>query len=101
MSVPGLGAVTALTFVIAIDDPKRFGRSGDVGAYLGLTPRRFQLGEVDIGGRISKAGDRLLRSLLFGAANTLMTRVKKDNALRRWGLSLKRVALIPPHILPL
>lgn len=88
MSVPGVGAVTALTFVTAIDDPKRFGRSGDVGAYLGLTPRRYQSGEVDISGRISKAGDRLMRSLLFEAANTLMTRVKKDSALRRWGLGL-------------
>lgn len=88
MSVPGVGAITALTFVTAIDDPKRFGRCGDVGAYLGLTPKRYQSGEVDIGGRISKAGDRLMRSLLFEAANTLMTRVKKDSALRRWGLGL-------------
>jgi transposase len=88
MSVPGVGAITALAFVTAIDDPKRFGRSGDVGAYLGLTPKRYQSGEVDIAGRISKAGDRLMRSLLFEAANTLMTRVKRDSALRRWGLGL-------------
>ena len=87
-SVPGVGAITALTFATAIDDPERFGRSSDVGAYLGLTPKRYQSGEVDICGRISKAGDPAARSLLFEAANTLMTRVKKDSALRRWGLAL-------------
>jgi transposase len=83
MSFPCVGAITALTFVTAIDDPKRFCRSSDVGGYLGLTPKRYQSGEVDIGGRISKAGDRLMRSLLFEAASTLLTRVKKDSALRR------------------
>lgn len=88
MSVRGVGAVAALTFVAAIDDPKRFGRPSDVGDYLGLTPKRYQSGEVDICGRIFKAGDRLMRSLLFEAANTLMTRVKTDSALRRWGLGM-------------
>ncbi|MEP9399069.1 IS110 family transposase, partial [Mesorhizobium sp. KR2-14] len=87
-SVPGVGAITALTFATTIDDPKRFGRSTDVGAYLGLTPRRYQSGEVDIAGRISKSGDRAARSLLFEAANTLLTRVKKDSDLRQWGLAL-------------
>ncbi|WP_439099856.1 transposase [Bradyrhizobium yuanmingense] len=50
-----------------------------------MTPRRYQSGEVDISGRISKSGDRMARSLLFEAANALMTRVRKDSALRRWG----------------
>jgi transposase len=87
-TVPGVGAITALTFITAIDDPKRFSRSTDVGAYLGLTPRRYQSGEVDVVGRISKAGDRMARSLLFEAANTLTTRVRRDSNLRRWGLQL-------------
>jgi hypothetical protein len=58
-SVPGVGVLTAIAFVTAIDDPSRFCRATDVGAYLGLTPRRYQSGEVDRAGRISKRGDRL------------------------------------------
>jgi transposase len=54
----------------------------------GLTPKRYQSGEVDIGGRMSKAGDRMMRSLLFEAANAIVTRLRRDNALRRWGLRL-------------
>jgi transposase len=87
-TVPGVSAITSLTFVAALDDPTRFRRSCDAGAYLGLTPKRYQSGEVDLAGRISKAGDRTARSLLFEAANALMTRVREDCALRDWGLSL-------------
>ncbi|HTI81276.1 MAG TPA: transposase, partial [Acetobacteraceae bacterium] len=87
-TVPGVGAITSLTFVTTIDDPSRFRRSADVGAYLGLTPKRYQSGDVDIAGRISKAGDRDARSLLFEAANALMTRVRVDSALRQWGQQL-------------
>jgi transposase len=54
VTVPGVGAITALTFLTAIDDPERFRRSSDVGAFLGLAPRRYQSGEVDLAGRISK-----------------------------------------------
>ena len=73
-SVPGVGVLTAIAFVTAIDDPRRFRRATDVGAYLGLTPRRYQSGRVDRAGRISKRGDRLARSLLYEAANVLPTR---------------------------
>jgi transposase len=90
MTVPGVGPITALTFLVTIDDAARFGSSADVGAYLGLTPRRHQSGEVDRGGRISKCGDSTLRSLLFDAAHVLLTRVKRDSALRSWGLALAR-----------
>lgn len=65
MSVPGVGVVTALAFRHTIDDPARFRSSQAVGAYLGLTPRRKQSGELDYNGRISKWGDRLLRTYLF------------------------------------
>src|SRR4029079_9223695 len=77
MTVPGVGPVTALAFVSTIDDPKRFIHSCDVGAYLGLTPRRYQSGELDRTGRISKRGDRLMRSYLFEAANVLLTVVRR------------------------
>ena len=72
MTVPGVGPLTALAFVTTVDNPARFGRSSNVGAYLGLTPRRHQSGERDVSGRISKCGDRLTRSYLFEAANVLL-----------------------------
>jgi len=75
MTVRGVGVLTALAYMSAIDDPNRFKCSQDVGAYLGLTPRRYQSGEVDRAGRISKCGDRFARSLLFEAAHVLLTRI--------------------------
>lgn len=90
MTVPGVGAVTALAFVATIDDPARFARSRAVGAHLGLTPRRYQSGETDRGGRISKCGDGLLRSLLFEAATVLLTRVRRGSSLRAWGLAVAK-----------
>jgi hypothetical protein len=74
--------------VPAINDPKRFRRSSDVGAFLGLTPRRYGSGEVHLAGRISKAGDRPARSLLFEAANALMTRVRHESLFRTGGFKL-------------
>ena len=65
MTIPGVGQLTALAFVAAIDDPSRIRRSRDVGAYLGLVPRRYQSGEVDYTGGISKCGDRRVRTLLY------------------------------------
>lgn len=88
MSVPGVGPVTALTFISSIEDPHRFARSQDAGAYAGLVPRRSQSGERDAKGHISRAGDPLLRSALYEAANSLLSRVKRPCALKDWGLSL-------------
>jgi transposase len=88
MSVPGVGPVAALTFKSSVEDPDRFARGADVGAYAGLVPRRFQSGERDTKGRISKAGDRMLRHALYEAANSLLARVKGSCALRTWGLAL-------------
>ena len=76
MTIPGVGQLTALAFVAAIDDPSRIRRSRDVGAYLGLVPRRYQSGEVDYVGSISKCGDRRVRTLLYEAANVMLTRYK-------------------------
>jgi transposase len=87
MTVPGVGAVTAAAFMATVDDPERFRRSSSVGAYLGLTPRRCQSGEIDYTGRISKRGDGLMRSYLFEAANVLLTRV---SMLKAWGMRLAK-----------
>jgi transposase len=84
MTTPGVGTLTALAYVSAIDDPRRFKRSEDVGAYLGLTPRRHQSGDVARSGRISKCGDRIVRSLLFEAAHKLLTNSEEPSALRSW-----------------
>jgi len=77
MIVPGVGPVTVLAFASTVDDPQRFARATDVGAYLGLTPRRYQSGDLDRNGRISKRGDRLTRSYLFEAANVLLSVVRR------------------------
>jgi hypothetical protein len=101
MSVPGVGTQTALAFLTSVDKPDRFRRAQDLGPSLGFTPRRYQSGEVDRSGRISKCGDRLTRSLFFEAAGVLLSRSKTHCALRTWatgvwrrsGYSKARVAL--------
>ena len=90
MTVPGVGPITALAFMAAIDEPSRFERSRNVGAYLGLTPRRYASGEVDRSGGISKCGDSLARSYLFEAAGVLLTRTQKWCKLKSWGLRLAK-----------
>ena len=75
MSVPGVGPITALAFTAAIEDPHRFGSNRDVGAYLGLTPKRYQSGERDISLSISRQGDEMVRHYLYEAANCLLTTV--------------------------
>lgn len=83
MTVPGVGVVTALTFRHTIDDPSRFRSASTVGgAYLGLTTRRNQSGETDTNGKISRWGDRLLRTYLFEAATVLLYRTKKWSCLK-------------------
>jgi transposase len=89
-TMPGIGAVTATSYVAAIETPGAFAHSRDVGAWIGLTPRRFQSGEVDYEGHISYRGDIRLRALLYEAAVNLLTRVQAASALRRWGLALKK-----------
>jgi len=81
MTVPGVGPLTALAFRATVDRPDRFRRSRDVGAHLGLTPRRYQSGETDVQGRISRCGDELARSTLYEAAHSLLTRGTKWSAL--------------------
>ncbi len=88
MSVPGVGPITALAFRATIDRPDRFRRSRDVGAHLGLTPSRYQSGETDIQGKISRCGDELARTALYEAAHTLLVRTRKWSALRAWGIGV-------------
>lgn len=90
MTAPGVGAITALCFRVTIDDPTRFKRSRSVGAYVGLTTRRYASGEIDWTGRISKCGDAMLRSYLYEAANVLLTRVAKWSVLKAWGIRLAK-----------
>lgn len=90
MSVPGVGCLTAIAFVTEIDDPSRFGNSKAVGAYLGLTPRRYQSGETDVNGRISKCGDPLVRTYLYEAATSLLSKVQKWSALKAWGVRIAK-----------
>lgn len=88
MSAPGVGPITALAFRATIDRPDRFQHSRDVGAHLGLTPVRYQSGETDIQGRISRCGDELARTARYEAAHTLLTRSRKWSSLRAWGLKI-------------
>ncbi len=84
MTVPGVGALISLTFVSAIDDPARFRSSRMVGAHLGLTQRKYQSGETDVTGRISKCGDQEVRTALYEAANIILTRPVKGSQLKSW-----------------
>jgi transposase len=86
--IPGVGSLTALYFVLKIEDPKRFNNVRDVGAYAGLCPRRDQSGENDPQLRISKRGDAYLRRLLVSAAQYILGPFGPKSALREYGLKL-------------
>ena len=82
-------AITATSFASAVEDPENFKKSRSVGAWLGLTTRRYQSGEVDYDGHISRRGDQHLRGLLYEAATVILTRASADSGLRAWGLKLR------------
>ena len=86
--IRGIGPITALTFILTIGDPDRFAKSRDVGAYLGLVPKRDQSGDSDKQLRISKAGDAYLRRLLVSGAQYILGPFGEDCDLRRHGLKL-------------
>lgn len=92
MSAPGVGAIVALTYVSAVDDPKRFKSSKGVGAHFGLTPKKYQSGETDVTGRISKIGDASVRSALYEAAHVILTRPVKGGGLKSWAARLAKRA---------
>ena len=90
MTVPGVGALTALTFKAAVDDPTRIAKSRDVGPLFGLTPGRYQSGETDIIGKITKVGDVMVRTALFEAANVMLTRSTQTSQLKTWALDVAK-----------
>src|SRR4051812_27625854 len=94
MSAPGVGAITALSVASAFDDVERFKRSSSAGAYLGLTPRRYDSGEISWNGRISKHGNKLTRTHLYEAATTLLTRTVRFSR-HEGGRSARPVIPIP------
>jgi transposase len=88
-SLPSVNVLrSTLAFVAAIDDPIRIRKSRNVGAYLGLVPKRHQSGEVNYVGGISKCGDRRVRTLLYEAANVMLTRYKRQ--LKDWAFGIAR-----------
>ena len=101
MTVPGVGPVVALTYRASVDQPHRFLHSRAVGVHAGLTPKRHQSGEVDYDGGVSKCGDAMLRSMLYEAAQSMLTHSKKWSWLKAWavrvaqrrGMRRARVAL--------
>lgn len=90
MTVPGVGAIVAMTFRAAVDRPERFRSSRQVGACFGLTPRKYQSGETDRDGAISRAGDASVRVALFEAAHVMMTRVAAWSSLKAWAMNVAR-----------
>ncbi len=90
MTVPGVGALTALTFKVAVDDPGRFTSSKAVGPHFGLTPKKYQSGETDITGAITKTGDAMVRGALYEAAQVMLTRVKGFSTLKRWAVNVAK-----------
>jgi len=92
MSAPGVGAIVALTYASAVDDPKRFKSSKAVGAHFGLTPKKYQSGETDVSGRISKTGDASVRTALYEAAHIILTRPVKGCGLKSWAARLAKRA---------
>ena len=88
MTAPGVGPITAMAVVAAFDDATRFRRSSSAGAYLGLTPRRYESGEISRNGRVSKRGDRFTRKCLYEAANAILCRKLGGSRLRIWAKSI-------------
>ena len=86
----GERALVAVTFKTAVDDPARFAGSKAVGAHFGPTPKRYQSGETDVTGGISKVGDAMVRTALYEAANAMLSRPTRFSALKRWGLEVAK-----------
>jgi transposase len=93
MTTPSVGPIVALTYASAVDDPKRFRSSKATGAHFGLTPKKYQSGETDYTGRISKIGDASVREALYQAAHVMLTKpVRNCAALKGWAMRIARRA---------
>lgn len=89
-SIPGVGTITSLTYKAVIDNPHRFLKPRDIGAYLGLTPNQYSSGDTTKQGRISKCGSSELRTLLIECATVILTRTKGWTKLKAWGLKIMK-----------
>ena len=90
MTVPGVGPLVALTFKSAVDDPHRFPRSKSVGAHFGMTPRKYQSGETDVTGGISRVGDAAVRTALYQAAHILLSEAVPYSSLKVWAMQVAK-----------
>ena len=90
MTVPGVGPLVAITYKSAIDDPHRIVKSKAAGALFGLTPKKYQSGEKDVTGGITLAGDEIVRTVLYEAANVLLSRITRFSKLKRWGMDVAK-----------
>jgi transposase len=90
MTAPGVGPIVAITYKTAIDDPSRIKKSRAAGPLFGLTPKRYQSGETDVIGGITRIGDAMVRATLYEAANALLSRTMRFSALKRWGLAVAK-----------
>jgi transposase len=90
MTAPGVGPIIALSYVTAVDQPERFARNADIGAYFGLTPRQYQSGEMDHQGGISRLGSSMTRQHLVQAATVLLSHTKRWSALKAWGMKVAK-----------
>ena len=93
MSTPAVGPIVALTYAAAIDDPARFKSSKQAGSHFGLTPKKYQSGETDRSGRISKIGDASVREALYQAAHIMLTKpIKGCSQLKSWAMRIAKRA---------
>ena len=90
MTAPGVGPVVAITVKSGIDDPYRFKRSKMVGAYFGMTPRKYQSGEIDVNGRISRIGDVTVRTALYQAAHVILSQATPYSSLKSWAMQVAK-----------
>src|SRR5262245_17438382 len=90
MTVPSVGPGVAVTFRAAVDDPSRIAKSKAVGALFGLTPKKYQSGEKDVTGGITRTGDEMVRTALYEAANVLLSRITRFSKLKRWGMDVAK-----------
>jgi transposase len=90
MTVPSVGPLVAITYKSAMDDPSRIAKSKAAGALFGLTPKKYQSGEKDVTGGITRTGDEMVRTALYEAANVLLSRITRFSKLKRWGMDVAK-----------
>jgi transposase len=90
MTAPSVGPLVAITYKSTMDDPNRIAKSKAAGALFGLTPKKYQSGEKDVTGGITRAGDEMVRTALYEAANVLLSRITRFSKLKRWGMDVAK-----------